>query len=193
MKKIVLVGGGGHCRACIDVIELGAVYRITGIIDVPEKVGKNVFGYPVIGTDDDLVAAAHQSRNFLITVGQIKCSSLRKKLFEKVCLSGGLLPVICSSRAYVSSRACIGPGTIIMHDAVVNAGAVIGANCIINTKALIEHDVVVGAHCHIATGARINGGVRIEDEVFVGSGAVCRENILLQKGTVVSGNSFVRS
>ncbi|WP_428995778.1 hypothetical protein [Lamprobacter modestohalophilus] len=28
-----MLGGGGHCRACIDVIEAGVSYQIAGIVD----------------------------------------------------------------------------------------------------------------------------------------------------------------
>ncbi len=38
--NIILIGGGGHCKACIDVIEQENKYTIAGIIDVPEKVGQ---------------------------------------------------------------------------------------------------------------------------------------------------------
>ena len=33
MKKIILLGGGGHCKSCIDVIENENKYKIIGIID----------------------------------------------------------------------------------------------------------------------------------------------------------------
>ncbi len=28
MKEIILIGGGGHCKACIDVIEQTGFYNI---------------------------------------------------------------------------------------------------------------------------------------------------------------------
>ena len=40
-KSIVLIGGGGHCKACIDVIEVEGKYNIIGIIDVPENSESN--------------------------------------------------------------------------------------------------------------------------------------------------------
>ena len=36
-EKLVLIGGGGHCRACIDVIERENKYQIAGIVDIKEK------------------------------------------------------------------------------------------------------------------------------------------------------------
>ena len=37
MKQIILIGGGGHCKSCIDVIENGNKYKIRGIIDKKKK------------------------------------------------------------------------------------------------------------------------------------------------------------
>ena len=54
MKKVdqlILIGGGGHCKACIDVIELEGRYQIYGILDIADKVGESVLGYEIIGTE----------------------------------------------------------------------------------------------------------------------------------------------
>ncbi|MDZ7696624.1 MAG: N-acetylneuraminate synthase family protein [Deltaproteobacteria bacterium] len=47
-EKIILVGGGGHCKSCIDVIEQEGRFAIAGIVDLPEKVDEKVIGCPVI-------------------------------------------------------------------------------------------------------------------------------------------------
>ena len=52
--NIILVGGGGHCVSVIDVIEQQGKYNIKGIIDIKENIGKNVLGYKIIGSDNDL-------------------------------------------------------------------------------------------------------------------------------------------
>jgi len=36
MKPIILIGGGGHCLSCIDVIEQTGLYQIIGILDLPD-------------------------------------------------------------------------------------------------------------------------------------------------------------
>lgn len=187
MQKIILVGGGGHCKACIDVIEAQAVYEIAGIVDLPEKIGQNVLNYSVIGCDEDLKVLSTKCRNFFITVGQIKSPVIRVELFEKIQALGAAFPAIVSPRAYVSEHAQIGAGTIVMHNVVVNAGAKIGKNCIINTGAIIEHDATIEDNCHISTGAIINGGVVVKCNSFYGSGAVSKEYI------VIESNSFVKA
>jgi sugar O-acyltransferase (sialic acid O-acetyltransferase NeuD family) len=167
------------------VIEQTGVYQIAGIVDREEKLGQSVLGYKIIATDLDIPELVKEYKNFFITVGQIKSSENRIRIFQTLKESGVTLPVIISPLAYVSKHANIREGTIIMHHALINAGAKIGSNCIINTKALIEHDAVVGDHCHVATGAIINGGANVGRGTFFGSGAVCREYVEIDENLVI--------
>ena len=179
--EIILVGGGGHCRSVIDVIELQDTYKILGIVDLPQNVGKTVLGYPVLGDDAQLSVLYKKAHQAVITIGHIKDNAARVRVYEQLKKTGYTLPVIISPLAYVSKYAKIGEGTVVMHHAIVNANAEVGVNCIINTKALVEHDAVIENHCHIATAAVINGGVRVCENSFVGS------NVTSKQGVVVSG------
>ncbi len=191
-ELIILIGGGGHCKSVIDVIEGQNLYEIAGIVDFPARIGEKVFNYNIIGGDNDLPELVKNFKHFHITVGQIRTPESRIRIFNELVNLGANLPVIFSPYAYVSSHATVGIGTSILHNAIVNAGAKIGMNCIINTKALIEHDVVIGNHCHISTGAIVNGGVQIGDNVFFGSGAVSKQYIFIQSNSFVKANSLIK-
>lgn len=190
-KEIILIGGGGHCKSCIDVIEQTGLYQIAGIVDLPENLHQKILGYELIATDDGLPQLAKKYENFLVTVGHIKSNKIRVKLFEMLKKMGAKLPVIVSPLAYISSHAKVEEGTIVMHHAVVNAGANIGQNCIINTRAIIEHDAIIESHCHIATNAVINGGVKVGTGSFFGSGAVAREYINIGKHCIIGAGAMV--
>lgn len=190
-KPIILIGGGGHCKSCIDVIELEGKYQIAGIVDAKEKQGQTILGYPVIGTDDDLPRLISQYKNALITVGQIKSANIRIKLYQYLKELKAELPVIISPLAYVSKHAQVQQGTIIMHHAIINAEANVSVNNIINSKALIEHEASIGNHCHISTGATINGQVKIGNEAFIGSGATLANNIHLTDKVIVPAGATV--
>ena len=101
-EKIILVGGGGHCKSCIDVIEQEGRFTIAGIVDIPEKKQNNVLGYPVIGSDADLAKLIKTFPNALITLGQIKSPKRRMELFSDLMQIGARFPVIQSPLAYVS-------------------------------------------------------------------------------------------
>jgi len=189
-KKLILIGGGGHCKSVIDVAE-SAGWTILGILDLDENVGKEILGYPIIGNDNQIPVFIRQSF-FLVTVGQIKNVELRIKLHERILMAGGKLATVIASDAYVSKHAEIGEGTIVMHKAVVNAGAKIGFGCIINTMANIEHDTTIGDYCHISTGAMINGVCKIGDRIFMGSNSVLANGVFVASDCVIAASSFVR-
>lgn len=194
MKDIILIGGGGHCKSCIDVIESEAHYKIQGIIDVKEKIGENVLGFPIIASDKDLPVIIQEYDTFLITLGQIKSPKLRIKLFQILKEFNVNLPTIISPYAYVSKYVTIGEGTIIMHQSFINANAQIGNNCIINTGALIEHDVVIEDNCHISTNSVLNGGVKVKNNTFVGSNSMAKENIIIGENSIVgAGVSLLKN
>ena len=190
-RPLILIGGGGHCKSVIEVAE-SAGYKIKGILDMPDEVGKDVLpGHKVIGTDDEIPQYVEEC-DFIITVGFIKNPALRIKLYNKVKAAGGRLATIIASTAYVSKYAELGEGTVIMHHAFVNAGAKIGDNCIINTFVNIEHDAEVGNQCHISTGTMVNGECKIGENCFIGSQSVCANCIEIASDIIVGAGSVVR-
>ncbi len=189
-EKILLIGGGGHCKSCIDVIEQEGRFEIAGIVDLPAKVGQIVLNYPIIGTDPDLPDLIKKYKNVLITIGQIKTPKRRMELYNDLKKMGACFPVFQSPLAYVSEWARIADGSIIMHHALINAGAVIGENCIINSKALIEHDAIIEEHSHIATGAIVNGVARIGRGSFIGSGSIIIQNGFTEPFSFIKANTL---
>lgn len=192
MQSLILVGGGGHCKSCIDVIEGLNNIKIIGVLDTKDKVGKEVSGYKIIGTDDDIEKYAREGVYFLITVGQIKTPDLRIKLYNKIKDVGGKLATIISQRAYVSEYATVGEGTIVMHDAFLNAGVKVGKNCILNTKSLLEHDVKVGDNCHISTASVLNGEVEIGEGSFVGSNSTVVQGVKIKSNAFLKAGSLIK-
>jgi len=175
-KDLILIGGGGHCRACIDVIELTQQFNIVGILDISSTVGQDTSGYKIIGTDDEIASLAVKGHYFLVTIGQIISSEKRQVLFNKLLEVNANIATVVSPRAYIAKTSTVGAGSIVMHDALINANVKIGRNCIINTKSLIEHDSLIEDHCHISTAATINGSVVVKKGTFFGSNAVSVES-----------------
>jgi len=187
MKEILLIGGGGHAKSVIDVIEQEGRFHIAGIIEKFVGESRPILGYELIGTDDELARLRERYRYAIVTVGQIDSPKLRMKLFQKLKELDFTLPTIVSPLAYLSKHAQVEEGTVVMHHALINAGAKVGANCIINSKALIEHDCRVEAHCHISTGAILNGSVSVQEGTFVGSGVTTKQGSTLE-GFIKAGS-----
>lgn len=190
-KNIVLIGGGGHCRSCIEVIESTQDYEIMGVLDLPSELGKKVLNYEVIGNDDDYQKFSDMGYCFLITAGQIKSADLRKRIFHNLIAINADIETVIASTAKVSKYAVLSKGTIVMHYSFVNANVQVGENCIINTGSMLEHDVAVKNHCHISTKAIINGNCIIGSETFIGSSSCISNGVRINNNVVIGAGSLV--
>ena len=191
MIPLILIGGGGHCISCIDVIESIGKYKILGIFELKEKLNSKVLQYDIVGVDDDITKYIPTCDNYFITIGHIKNPQLRILSFQSLKKNGVIVPSIVSPRAYLSSYAAVGEGSIIMHNAFVNANTTIGVNTIINTGAVIEHEASIGDHTHISTGAYVNGGCNVGDRVFIGSSSVIAHNLTITNDVVIGAGTVV--
>ncbi len=188
--SFILIGGGGHCKSVIEAVE-SVGESILGILDMPDKAGTEVLGYPVLGSDADIGQWVGKAR-FLVTMGHIKNSAPRERLHTMVEQAGGTLGTVVASTAHVSKHAVIGEGSVVLHGAMVNAGAQIGKGCIVNTLANVEHDAVIGNFCHISTGAMVNGDCMVGRGSFLGSQSVMLNGASIAESCVIAAGSFVR-
>lgn len=191
MKSIILLGNGGHCKSCIDVIENSDEFSIKGIIAKDNDCPGTFMNYKVLGNDANISNFFNKEDFGLVAVGQIKSSKKRILLFNLLTKNKINLATVKSKYSLVSRSAELGEGTITMHNSVINSGAKIGMNCILNTNCIIEHDVKIGNHCHISTGVIINGGVTIGSESFLGSGCIIREGVNIGNNVLVSAGKAV--
>ena len=190
-KKIILIGGGGHCKVVLSILKKLDNFEIAGIVD-NYKAGSLISGIKIIGVDDDLRDIYKSGvDNALITVGSIKDNTKRYTLFNMAKKIGCVFPIIISQEAIVDESVKIDEGTIIMPGSIINIDSSIGKNCIINTGSIIEHDCKIGNHCHIAPGVNISGAVNIGELSFIGTGATIIQKIKIGKNVTIGAGSVV--
>lgn len=190
-SPLVLLGGGGHCRAVLDVLEC-LCQPVAGIVVGQGEPADSALGYSVLGRDEDLETIRLRHDSALVTVGQTKTAVIRKRLFNALVEHGFFLSIFISPHAYVSRHAALGAGSVVMHHAMVNSHAVVGKNCIVNSKALLEHDCVLLDHSHVAVSATLCGGVTVGEECFIGAGAVVKQGVRIGSGSIVGMGCVVR-
>ncbi len=191
MPGLVLIGAGGHCKSCLDVIFAIGKYQVSALVDRPENLGKQVLGLTISHSDSDLAELVVQFTNVLVCLGQIKTPAPRKNLYNQALILGASFPVHISPFAYVAPSAHVGAGSIVMHQALLNVQAKVGANCIINSKALLEHEVSIGDHCHISTAAIVNGGSVVESGCFVGSNATIGQRVCIGRNSIIGAGAII--
>ncbi len=192
-RQILLIGGGGHAAACLDVLRSRRDYVPFGVI---EKTGivkgsKSLCGLDVVGSDGELEKFAAAGHSFLIAFGHTGDPDRRIEIFNRLIALNADVPVITSAYAVISPEASIEKGTVVMHRAVVNCFAQVGENCIVNTGAIVEHHAIVEDHCHLAPGAIIGGEARIGTGSLIGAGAVILPGIKIANKTIIGAGAVV--
>jgi sugar O-acyltransferase (sialic acid O-acetyltransferase NeuD family) len=192
MEKIILLGGGGHCKSVIDTIQDSKLYEIAGIIDLKQNVGKDVNGVRILDSDDNLIKYKDIGIDkVFITIGSIGDISLRLRLYDLAQKIGFKMPTIIDNTAIVAKNVKVEKGTFIGKGVIININSTIGSSCIINSGSIIEHDCIINDFVHVASGATLCGGVTIGKNTHIGANSTViqykniGENVMIGAGSVV--------
>ena len=189
-RKILLLGGGGHCRSVLDSLLASDLYDEIGIIDYDKSA--SALGVHVIGTDDDLPRLKSEGwKEAFITVGSVGSTRVRRKLYSVVKELGFILPSIIDPTAIIARGTVIKEGTFLGKGSVINTGAAIGTCAIINTGAIIEHDCTIEDFAHVSTGAALCGQVSVGTDSHIGAGSVIRQGIKIGNNSLIGAGSVV--
>tara|TARA_B100000029_G_scaffold472164_1_gene512434 strand:- start:2 stop:586 length:585 start_codon:yes stop_codon:yes gene_type:complete len=191
MAKIILIGGGGHAISCADVINSSKKFSIAGIV-LRDKKDLQKSDLKILGYESDLKNLRKKYKYAVVAIGQIKDHKKRYDIYKKLKKYKFILPVIKSKFSYVSPKAKILEGTIVMHGAIVNSKASIGKNCILNTGCIIEHGAKIGSYTHISTGVIVNGDAVVKEKNFIGSGSVLHQGIKINKHRIIPSLSRIK-
>lgn len=192
MKKLVLIGGGGHCKSIIDTLKRLELYDEIVITDPCFPSSREILGVRIAGNDNALEELKRSGFNeAFITVGSIKDTKLRQSLYQKVNRLGFIIPNIIDPSACISQHAVMREGIFVGKGAVINADAYIDKMAIINTGAIVEHECTIGEYTHIAVGAVLCGGGTIGNHSLVGAGATIIQGVAIGSYTVIGAGSTV--
>ena len=192
MERIIIIGGGGHARVLINMVNLSAEFEIIGILDPHLDVGIKISGVPVLGNDDLLEELYKKGiKHACIAIGSTRDNSKRKMLYEIVKQIGFSVPSFTHPQAIISKDVKISEGVQIMAGAIMQPGSLVEENAIVNTGSIVEHDCIVGQHVHICPGVVISGGCEIQGGTFIGSGATVIHGIKIGENATVAAGSVV--
>lgn len=190
MKKIVLIGAGGHCKVIIDIIKSRNKYEIIGITDKYAK--GSVLDVPIIGDDSILKNVHSEGVDYaFIAIGALSQINIRSDIYTNLKNIGFKLPVLVHKNAVVSPFSSIEEGTCVMAGVAINPGVNVEENCIINTGSVIDHDCKIGCNTHISPNVSIAGGVNIGCNSHIGIGSSIIQEINIGNNVTIGAGSVV--
>src|SRR4030066_1795075 len=188
MRKVVIVGSGGHAKVIMDILSSSKDYELVGCTSADLTL-REVMGIPVLGDDSILPQLFAEGIKYaFVAIGD---NRKREEFSNYVTRAGFELINAISLYSYISYTVKLGKGIAIMPGAVINACAVIQNNAIINTGATIDHDCLIGAGCHIAPGCHIAGNVRIGQGSFFGVGCKVIPKITIGEWSIIGAGAVV--
>lgn len=191
MKKLAIIGSGGHCRAILAVLNsLDDNNEPNIIFDLSEpNKDEKIFGIPVLKilSDDMLIERKNQFK-YILAIGD---NYLRERIFNKLNNIGCEIMNVISPSATISYNVKIGNGVVIFPNSFIGPGVKIDNNTIINTSSIVEHDSVIGSHTHLAPASVICGKSTIGDFCFIGANSTIVDKISVSSNTIVGAGSVV--
>jgi acetyltransferase EpsM len=166
MKKVVIVGAGGHAQVLADLIGSVGEFSVLGFLDDQIEPGTAISDFGIVLGN---VASLTKYTDCLVVLG-IGNNAIRSQLAD-VHASLNWITLI-HPKAIVSASAKIGEGTVVLPGAVVAANASIGKHTIVNANVVVDHDASVGDFCHLKIGSMIGSNSTIGNQFATEIGGV---------------------
>ncbi|MGY1885754.1 MULTISPECIES: NeuD/PglB/VioB family sugar acetyltransferase [unclassified Blastococcus] len=191
VRRLVVMGAGGHAREVLDVLE--------SLPDAPAQERTTVFAEP--GWTTAVAAALVRDRGYeLVEAFPVDAThylpavgdpALRRR-FVALAEGRGLEPAqAVSPLSTVPDAVRTAPGLVIFPRSHISTNVALGRHCQINTGCSLSHDVRLGDQVSLSPGVLLAGGVVVEDDVFLGIGAVVLPDRRIGRGAVVGGGAVV--
>jgi sugar O-acyltransferase (sialic acid O-acetyltransferase NeuD family) len=194
-KSILILGGQGGAKMCIDAIRSKNEYEIIGIIDPELKAGDFVLDVPILGGENLLNALIDKGLNkIVVSFSSLKNIGYRLKKIEMLKSIGFLFPNIVHSSANIEPSSSLGEGNIILASSIIGSCCVIGNFNYINTGAIICHDAFVADNNHFAPNSVIAGRVLVGSNSLIGINVSTfydiriGSNVIINNGVSVNNN-----
>lgn len=184
MKRLAIWGAGAHARVVAEAAELSG--WTPGLFDRGDA--RLSDPWPVLGDDKALLQRLGEFAGVVVALGD---NHQRLDWTLKLDAHGAPLATIIHPAAWVSPRARLGAGSVILAGGIVSTAARLGRAVIVNTAASADHDDLIGDGVHIGPGARLAGHVTVGDRSWIGLGAVVREGLFLGEDVVVGAGAAV--
>jgi len=134
MKRIAIIGAGGHAKIIVDLINNLIDYEIIGFYD--DNINKKLYNFKNLG---NIKSINNSIDNYVIGIGD---DLIRKNIYKNNKNLNYCTLIHPSS--IISKNSKIGKGTVICAGSIIQTDVNIGKHCIINTNSNIDHECVIG-------------------------------------------------
>ena len=193
MKKVILVGTGGHAAEVREYIRYHnrvnpqEHIELLGFLDVDDNFHKQ-YGYtePYLGTAEnhniDLEA------EYMFCFGNMV---YKEKLVRHFKEQGATFLTFIHPTALIAESCKIGTGVLISHNASVGPMAVVGDFNILNSRCTIGHDTVLGDYNFISPQVSLSGNTKVGNHNMFGVNSATIPGVSLGNNNTIGAGSII--
>lgn len=189
--RLVIVGGGGHGREMVDIVEAinrrNPTFELVGVIDDRgDEYGRLARrGIPVLG---DTGFLTNIDAVYAIGVG----NPTGRREIDRLAVAAGREPAtLVHPTVVLGSDLRLGPGFLAAAYAQVTTNVTVGRHVHLNIGSTVSHDCQLGDYVTLSPGCHVSGNVQLDDAVTLGVGAVVRQGITIGARTFVGAGAVV--
>ena len=187
MRKLAIYGAGGHGKVVADTACMLGWKEVVFFDEQWPKLQINS-SWRVVGKFKNLIADLNSYEGIIVAIGN---SNVRVEKSEELKLLKAKLVSLVHPMAFVSSKAIVGIGSVVLAGAMINIDAKVEEACIINTGATVDHDCIIARGVHVCPGANLSGGVHVGEFSWIGVGSCVRQGIKIGSNVMVGAGAVI--
>lgn len=189
MRKLNIIGAGGHGAVCADIALLNGYKEIVFYDDAfIEK--PTLLKWKVINSISWVYDNIHKDEDYVIAIGN---NALRQSIFYKLHdLSVNIVNLI-HPKTIVSSFSKMGQGNVLCAGSFIGVNTSLANACIINSLSSVDHDCTLEDAVHICPGTHVGGCCKLGQRSWIGIGSSVKQCISIEADAVIGAGAAVIS
>ena len=193
MKRVVIIGAGGHGRDVAAIIRHQAEIRtgpaLLGFVVDSEWLSEGgASDVPILGDWSWFENAEREDLAVICAVGD---PATRKRLVEKAESLGLPFTNAISPSAHIAPDAKIGAGVMIFPQSVIGRNVLFSDHAIVNAGSTLGHDSQVARYGTIGPGVHLSGNVSIGEGCDLGVGSSVIPGVAIGAWTTIGAGAAV--
>lgn len=174
-KNLLILGAGQYGTVVKEIAEEMGCFENIAFLDDSFGTDNPNYHEEAIGK---IEALDEHRTNYTYAIPAIGNADKRLELMSLLEENGYRIPVIVSTRAYVSKSVQLQKGVVVEPLAGVHANVVIGAGTYLSMGAVVNHNSVVLEGCHIDNNAVVMSGALVVAKTYIAPCEVVRKQAL---------------
>jgi sugar O-acyltransferase (sialic acid O-acetyltransferase NeuD family) len=190
IKKLLIIGAGGHGRAVAEAATLSRIYEVVGFVDdnLPKVTKQGII--PLLGNFADLNRLSPSFDEIIVAIGN---NLIRETLLTNAMQLGFAPATVIHPSAIISPTAVIADGCTIMAGAIIGTEAELGLGAIVNCGAIVDHHAIVYDFAHLGVNSCMAGGSAIGRAAWMQAGASLGYGVSVPEGLVLAPGESLSS